>query len=83
MIGVAVNVVFVPVQIVFPWFEFIVTDGIATDVTTILLTLLVEFGGVAQVASLVITQVISSPFANAFDENVLLLVPTFAPFFFH
>ena len=45
--------------------------------------MLVAVVGAAQVALLVSTHVIASPFANVVEVNVALLVPVFTPFFFH
>lgn len=65
MVGVAVKVTEVPVQIVLPGFANMLTDGVTLLLTVIVIALLVAVNGDAQEALLVITQVITSPLANA------------------
>lgn len=65
LVGVAVNVTDVPVQIVLPGLADMLTDGVTVAVTTIVILLLVAVAGEAQEALLVITQVTTSPFARA------------------
>ena len=80
--GVAVNVTFVPIQIILPGFATMLTDGVTVDVT-IVIPFDVAVVGLAQASEEVITTVIISPFANTLFEYVLLLVPTLLPFRFH
>ena len=83
-VGVAVNVTLVPEQIEFPGLAAILTDGVTTvDPTIIVIPGDVAVAGLAQPIEEVITTVITSPFANALFEYVLLLVPTLFPFRFH
>ena len=63
LVGVAVKVTFVPVQIVFPGAAAMLTDGMI-EVTVIVISLDVAVVGLAQVALLVITHVILSPLTN-------------------
>ena len=65
LIGVAVNVTDVPVQIVFPGFAAILTDGVTVAVTTMLIAFDVAVAGLAHANDEVITQVTASPFTNA------------------
>lgn len=65
MVGVAVKVTDVPVQIVLPGLADMLTDGVTLLLTVIVIALLVAVNGDAQEALLVITQVITSPLANA------------------
>ena len=83
MVGVAVNVTFVPAQIVLPGLAAILTDGTTVDVTTIVIPVDVAVVGLAQANDEVITTVITSPFNSALFEYVLLFVPTLLPFNFH
>lgn len=83
MVGVAVNVTDVPVQIVLPGLADMLTDGVTVAVTTIVILLLVAVAGEAHEALLVITQVTTSPFARAAFVYVVLFVPTLPPFSFH
>ena len=82
-VGVTVNVTFVPAHIVFPGLAAIITDGVTTAVTIIVIAFDVTVAGEAQVAVDVITQVTASPFVNAAFVYVLLFVPTLLPFNFH
>lgn len=65
MVGVAVKVTDVPLQIVLPGLAEMLTDGVTNGVTDIVIPVLVAVAGDAQVALLVSTQVITSPFARA------------------
>ncbi len=64
MVGVAVKVTFVPVQIVLPGAAAMMTDGITVKVTVIVMVLDVTGLGLAQASDDVITQVTTSPFAK-------------------
>ena len=80
-VGVAVNVVFVPTQIV-------VVPAMLTLTGRLVFTVIVKVFDVAgfpvaQAALEVKIQVIASAFANAELEYVLMFVPTFVPFIFH
>jgi hypothetical protein len=66
--GVAVNVTFVPVQIVLPGLTLILTDGDTTDSISIVIPLDVTVAGLAQPSVEVITTVTTSPFINALFE---------------
>ena len=65
MVGVAVNVTLVPLQIVFPGLAAMLTDGATAVVTAIVISFDVAVVGLAQASDDVITQVILAPFANA------------------
>ena len=67
-VGVAVNVTFVPVQIVLPGFALMVTDGVTVAVTVIVIPLEVAVVGLAQASDEVMTTVTTSPFASALFE---------------
>ena len=82
-VGVAVNVTFVPAQIVFPGLAPILTDGTTVAVTVIVIPVDVAVVGLAQASDDVITTVTTSPFVNEAFEYVLLFVPTLLPFNFH
>ena len=83
MVGVAVNVTLVPLQIVEPGFAVMLTDG-ATDELTVIVTVLdVAVGVDAQAEFDVITQLTVFPFARVAFVYVAVFVPTFAPFNFH
>ena len=82
-VGVAVKVTLVPVQIVLPVFAVMLTDGVTIGVTFIVMPADVAVVVLTQVSEEVITTVITSPFANALFEYVLLFVPTLFPFRFH
>ena len=62
------NVTIVPVHMVLPGFALIATVGATADVTTIVIPVDVAVAGLAQVALLVNTTVITSPFTNALFE---------------
>ena len=62
--GVAVNVTFVPAQMVLPGEATIETDGVTLALTVIVIAFEVTGFGFAQVMDEVITQVITSPFIN-------------------
>ena len=81
--GCAVNITFVPAQMVLPVFTAILTVGATVEVTTMLMPGEVAVVGLAQASDDVITTVITSPFANVLFEYVLLFVPTLLPFNFH
>ena len=83
MVGVAVNVTFVPVQIVLPGFALMFTDGVTDPVTIIVIAFDVAVVGLAQAIDDVITTVTTSPFTKPAFEYVLLFVPTLLPFSFH
>lgn len=59
------------------------TAGVTFVLTVIVMELLVAVNGEAHERLLVSTQVITSLLARVPVEYVLLLVPTFDPFFFH
>ena len=83
MVGVAVKVTLVPEQVgLAPVVIAILTDGVSELVTLNAIALLVAVGEVTQVRLLVITQVILPAVVPA-SVYVALLVPTFAPSFFH
>jgi hypothetical protein len=82
LVGVAVNVVLLPAQMLNEG-VVIFTDGVTDDVVVIVRVLLVAVGVLAQDALLVITTVTTSPLAIVDVVNVALLVPTLAPFIFH
>ena len=65
LVGVAVKVTLVPVQIVLPGLAAMVTDGTTAAVTVIVISLEVAVAGLAQASEDVITQVILLPLANA------------------
>ena len=67
-VGVAVNVTFVPAQIVLPGFAAMLTDGTTVEVTDIVIPVDVAVAGLAQASDEVITTVITSPFINALFE---------------
>jgi hypothetical protein len=76
------NVTAVPLQIVVVA-VLMLKVGVVAEVTVILIALEVAVVVVAQFTFDVNTQVTIDPVAKAFEEYVLLLVPTFAPFTFH
>ena len=82
LVGVAVNVVLLPAQIVNDGVDML-TDGVTDAAVTMVSALLVAVGVLAQDALLVITTVTTSPLAIAAVEKVALFVPTLAPFIFH
>ena len=84
MVGVAVNVTEVPEQIIFPGLAAMLTEGVRTGFTVIVMTLLVAGLPVAQgVAFEVRITFTKSPFASVVEANVLLLVPALTPFTCH
>ena len=82
LVGVAVNVVLLPAQIVNDG-VLILTDGVTDAVVDMVRALLLAVGVLAQDALLVITTVTTSPLAMAAVVKVALLVPTLPPFIFH
>ena len=82
MVGVAVNVVGLPAQIVNDG-VLILTAGVTDAVVVIVRELLVAVGVVAQEALLVITTVTTLPFVMDEVVNVELLVPASTPLIFH
>ena len=68
MVGVAVKVTLVPVQIVLPGSAAILTDGATVPVTTMVIAFEVAVVGFAQASDDVITTVTTSPFAKALFE---------------
>ena len=82
MVGVAVNVVLLPAQIVNDGVD-ILTDGVTDAVVAMVSALLVAVGVLAQDALLVITTVTTSPLAMAAVVKVALLVPTLPLLIFH
>ena len=83
MVGVAVNVTFVPEQIILPGLAAILTDGATVEEIVIVIPVAVAVVGLAQASDEVITTVTKSPFTNALFEYALLFVPTLFPFSFH
>ena len=82
LLGDAVKVTDVLGQILFTD-SAIVTEGVTTSFTVILISLLVTDAGEAHVALEVKTTVTLSLFTNDDDVKVGLLLPTFPPFSFH
>ena len=68
LVGVAVNITLVPVQIVLPGFALMLTDGTTVAETVIVMPVDVAIVGLAQARDDVITTVTTSPFANALFE---------------
>ena len=64
MVGVAVNVTCVPVQIVLPGLAAMLTDGVIVAVTAIVMSFDVAVAGLAQASDDVITTVTISPFSH-------------------
>lgn len=62
MVAVAVKVTFVPLHIVFPLLDEIITDGVTIAFTVMVMLLLVADKGEAHDKLLVITQLIMSLF---------------------
>ena len=83
MVGVAVNVTFIPAQIVLEGHAEIVTLTGRFGFTVIVMVFDVAGFPVAQVALDVRTHVTNCPFVKVVTENVGLLIPTFTPFTFH
>ena len=77
------KVTLVPEQIVVEGLAAILTLAATLVVTVIVSVLDVAGLPVTHAALLVITQLIVFPFARAASVYVVLLVPTFTPFFFH
>ena len=77
------KVTFVPEQMVDEGLADIDTLAVTTGFTVMVIVL--ELAGLpeTQDALLVIVQVTVLPFANPASVYVVLLVPTFTPFFFH
>ncbi len=81
MVGVAVNVTLVPVQIILSTsFEAMLTLTGRFGFTVTGILLLVTIAGVAQVADDVRSNVIISLFERAEEVNELVFVPTAIPF---
>ena len=77
------KVTLVPEQIVVEGLAAILTLAATLVVTVIVSVLEVAGLPVTQAALLVITQEMVFPLARAASVYVVLLVPTFTPFFFH
>ena len=82
LVGVAVNVTLVPLQIVLLPLDATLTEGVRLPLTVTVIGLLLAVVGLAHDELLVNTQVITSPFANALSLYVAP-VPTLLLFFFH
>jgi hypothetical protein len=65
LVGVAVNVTLVPVQIVLPGLAVTLTDGATLPLTTIVIAFDVTVAGLEHTKDDVITTVTTSPFTNA------------------
>ena len=83
MVGVAVNVTLVPVQIVLSGAALMLTDGVTVAVTAIVIEFEVAVAGLAHASDDVITTVTTSALASVELWKLLLLVPAFTPFTFH
>ena len=81
-VGVAVNVTFVPEQIVVA-FAAMVTEGVTGAVTVIVIAFEVAVVCVTQAREVVIATVTTSLLLSVVLWNVALLVPAFVPFTFH
>ena len=68
MVGVAVKVTLVPSQIVLPGLAAMITEGVASVVTAIVIALDVAVFGLAQASDEVMTTVTTSPFSKALFE---------------
>jgi hypothetical protein len=68
LVGVAVNVTFVPEQIVLPGEAAMLTEGVTFPVTVIVIPFDVAVDGLAHASDDVITTVTTSPFARALLE---------------
>lgn len=79
----AVNVTFVPGQIVVPVLTLTATMGATVDETFIVIPDAVAVVGLAQASVDDITTVTTAPFVNELFEYVLLFVPTLLPLSFH
>ena len=64
LVDVAVNVTFVPEQIVLPGFALMLTDGVTDPVTIIVIAFDVAVVGLAHASEDVITTVTTSPFSK-------------------
>ena len=82
LVGVAVNVIEVPAQIVVALADTL-TDGTTLGVTTIVILLDDTEAGDAHAAEEVRTQLTTSLLTNALFEYEDVLVPTLLPFSFH
>ena len=82
LVGVAVNVVLLPAQIVNDGVDML-TDGVTDELVVIARSLLIAVVGLAQGALLVITTDTMSLLAIADVVYVALFVPTLAPLIFH
>ena len=82
MVGIAVNVVLLPVHIDSDA-VLILTEGITIALVVIVRELLMTVGVFAQIALLIITTVTTSLLARALVVKLVLLVPTFTPLIFH
>ena len=82
MVGVAVNVTLVPVQMVVA-LALTATEGVTAVFTVIVTGVDVALVGEAHVSEEVITHVTISPFDRAALVYVALLPPTFPPLSFH
>ena len=83
MEGVAVKTTLTPAQMVVPGLVLMVTLGVTGFATVIVNTLLNTLLTERHVSLLVSSQLIVFPFTKVLSVYVLLLVPTFTPFFFH
>ena len=83
LVGVAVNVTFVPVHIVLPGAAAMLTDGVTLAVTAMVIEFDVAVVGLAHASDDVMTTVTISPFTSVEVWKVLLLVPVLTPFTFH
>jgi hypothetical protein len=81
--GEAVNVTFVPPQMLLPWFEVIETVGAALLFTVIRMPVLLATAGLAQPRLLVIWTDTMFPLVSADVVNVGLLFPTGVPVINH
>ena len=68
MVGVAVKVTLVPSQIVLPGLAAMITEGVTSVVTAIVIALDVAVFGLAQASDEVMTTVTTSPFAKTLFE---------------
>ena len=68
MVGVAVKVTLVPSQIVLPGLAAMITEGVTSVVTAIVIALDVAVFGLAQASDEVMTTVTTSPFTKALFE---------------
>jgi hypothetical protein len=82
-VGVAVKVTLVPAQIVLPGLADIVTEGVTTGFTVIVIAFEVTVAGLAQVALLVRIHVTTWVLVKVLVVKVGLFVPAFTPFTRH